>query len=188
VRIDSGDLPTVAAEVRAQLDELGATGTRITVTSDLDEFAIAALAASPSTPTASARRSSPDRARRRRAWSTSSSPARMPREAGSRWRRPRPTRRPGRRKAAFRTLSRGTATSELIAVSDGFEQMDGGGASRRARPAGDARRAGEPDPAFEGPAASLAREHHAIVREELPVTALALSRSDPALPTVYIDA
>ncbi len=47
VRIDSGDLPTVAAQVRAQLDELGATGTRITVTSDLDEFAIAALAASP---------------------------------------------------------------------------------------------------------------------------------------------
>ena len=39
VRIDSGDLPIVAAEVRAQLDELGATGTRITVTSDLDEYA-----------------------------------------------------------------------------------------------------------------------------------------------------
>src|SRR5690606_26529014 len=47
VRLDSGGLPIVAAEVRAQLDELGATGTRITVTSDLDEYAIAALAASP---------------------------------------------------------------------------------------------------------------------------------------------
>ncbi|MFC9985101.1 nicotinate phosphoribosyltransferase, partial [Microbacterium keratanolyticum] len=47
VRIDSGDLPLVAASVREQLDELGATGTRITVTSDLDEYAIAALAASP---------------------------------------------------------------------------------------------------------------------------------------------
>ena len=33
--------------MRAQLDELGATGTKITVTSDLDEYAIAALAASP---------------------------------------------------------------------------------------------------------------------------------------------
>src|SRR6187431_137176 len=43
VRIDSGDLPTVATEVRAQLDELGATATKITVTSDLDEYAIAAL-------------------------------------------------------------------------------------------------------------------------------------------------
>lgn len=47
VRIDSGDLPIVAGDVRAQLDELGATSTRITVTSDLDEYAIAALAASP---------------------------------------------------------------------------------------------------------------------------------------------
>ncbi len=47
VRIDSGDLPIVAGEVRALLDELGATNTRITVTSDLDEYALAALAASP---------------------------------------------------------------------------------------------------------------------------------------------
>ncbi|MCY7399516.1 MAG: nicotinate phosphoribosyltransferase [Nocardioides sp.] len=47
VRLDSGDLGEVAREVRAQLDSLGATGTRILVTSDLDEFAIAALAAAP---------------------------------------------------------------------------------------------------------------------------------------------
>jgi nicotinate phosphoribosyltransferase len=47
VRIDSGDLGVLAGQVRAQLDELGATGTRIVVTSDLDEFAIASLAAAP---------------------------------------------------------------------------------------------------------------------------------------------
>jgi nicotinate phosphoribosyltransferase len=47
VRIDSGDLGVLAHEVRAQLDSLGATGTRIIVTSDLDEYAIAALAAAP---------------------------------------------------------------------------------------------------------------------------------------------
>jgi nicotinate phosphoribosyltransferase len=47
VRIDSGDLSQLAREVRAQLDELGATSTRIIVTSDLDEFAIAGLAAAP---------------------------------------------------------------------------------------------------------------------------------------------
>jgi nicotinate phosphoribosyltransferase len=47
VRLDSGDLGEVAREVRAQLDGLGATGTRIVVTSDLDEHAIAALAAAP---------------------------------------------------------------------------------------------------------------------------------------------
>jgi nicotinate phosphoribosyltransferase len=47
VRIDSGDLGELAHQVREQLDELGATKTRIIVTSDLDEFAIAALAAAP---------------------------------------------------------------------------------------------------------------------------------------------
>ncbi|MBW9208065.1 nicotinate phosphoribosyltransferase [Mumia sp. zg.B21] len=47
VRLDSGDLPLLAGQVRRQLDELGATGTRITVTSDLDEYAIAGLAAAP---------------------------------------------------------------------------------------------------------------------------------------------
>ncbi|WP_373994727.1 nicotinate phosphoribosyltransferase [Nocardioides sp. LS1] len=47
VRLDSGDLGVLAHEVRAELDALGATGTRILVTSDLDEFAIAGLAAAP---------------------------------------------------------------------------------------------------------------------------------------------
>ena len=47
VRLDSGDLGLVARDVRAQLDSLGATSTRIVVTSDLDEHAIAALAAAP---------------------------------------------------------------------------------------------------------------------------------------------
>jgi nicotinate phosphoribosyltransferase len=47
VRLDSGDLGETAREVRAQLDSLGATATRIVVTSDLDEHAIAALAAAP---------------------------------------------------------------------------------------------------------------------------------------------
>ncbi|WP_233580013.1 nicotinate phosphoribosyltransferase [Frondihabitans sp. PhB188] len=47
VRIDSGDLPSLVAAVRAQLDSLGATGTKITVTNDLDEFTIAALRAAP---------------------------------------------------------------------------------------------------------------------------------------------
>jgi nicotinate phosphoribosyltransferase len=47
VRLDSGDLLEQAREVRAQLDALGAVDTRIVVTSDLDEHAIAALAAGP---------------------------------------------------------------------------------------------------------------------------------------------
>jgi nicotinate phosphoribosyltransferase len=47
VRLDSGDLLWMAHRVRKQLDELGNPDTRIVVTSDLDEYAIAALAAAP---------------------------------------------------------------------------------------------------------------------------------------------
>jgi nicotinate phosphoribosyltransferase len=47
VRLDSGDLGVLARQVRDQLDRLGATDTRIVVTSDLDEHAIAALASAP---------------------------------------------------------------------------------------------------------------------------------------------
>ncbi len=47
VRLDSGDLAVLAHEVRAQLDAAGAHSVKITVTSDLDEHAIAALAVAP---------------------------------------------------------------------------------------------------------------------------------------------
>jgi nicotinate phosphoribosyltransferase len=47
VRIDSGDLPALARQVRGLLDSLGARRTRIVLTGDLDEYSIAALAASP---------------------------------------------------------------------------------------------------------------------------------------------
>lgn len=47
VRIDSGDLGVLAQQVRTQLDSLGAHATRIVVSGDLDEYAIAALRAEP---------------------------------------------------------------------------------------------------------------------------------------------
>jgi nicotinate phosphoribosyltransferase len=47
IRIDSGDLGVLAKHARAQLDSLGATSTKIVVSGDLDEFSIAALAATP---------------------------------------------------------------------------------------------------------------------------------------------
>ncbi|GAA2015989.1 nicotinate phosphoribosyltransferase [Brevibacterium samyangense] len=47
VRLDSGDLAIQAHEVREKLDALGAVNTTITVTSDLDEYAIAGLQAAP---------------------------------------------------------------------------------------------------------------------------------------------
>jgi nicotinate phosphoribosyltransferase len=47
IRLDSGDLPTLATHARELLDSLGATKTRIVVTSDLDEYAIAGMMAAP---------------------------------------------------------------------------------------------------------------------------------------------
>ncbi|MBD8024325.1 nicotinate phosphoribosyltransferase [Microbacterium gallinarum] len=191
VRIDSGDLPLVAAEVRAQLDELGATGTRITVTSDLDEYAIAALAASPvdsygvgtsvvtgsGTPTAGMVYKLVARQDSAGAWVAV---AKASTDKASK----------GGRKAAFRTLDRGTATSELIVVSDGFEDLATAASHRDARSLQVTLMTdGEPDAAFEGhEGVEAAREHHAFAREELPVRGLALSKSDPAIPTVYADA
>ncbi|MDL9980912.1 nicotinate phosphoribosyltransferase [Microbacterium candidum] len=188
VRIDSGDLPIVAAEVRGQLDALGATGTRITVTSDLDEYAIAALAASPvdaygvgtsvvtgsGTPTAGLVYKLVARQDAAGSWVPV---AKASADKVSK----------GGRKTAFRTLDRGTATSETIVVADGFEEAP------RARD--DARGLqtafvvdGEIAPGFEGASGvAAARAHHATVREELPVRALALSRADPAIPTVWVD-
>ncbi|WES65085.1 nicotinate phosphoribosyltransferase [Microbacter sp. GSS18] len=191
VRIDSGDLPTVAAAVRAQLDSLGARSTRITVTSDLDEYAIAALAASPvdaygvgtqlvtgsGTPTAGMVYKLVARQDSAGGWV---GVAKSSADKGSR----------GGRKAAFRTLADGTATSELIAVSDGFEDLDtpDGHAGARALQV-PLVVGGDVEDAFEGHAGvEAARAHHAAVRAELPVQALGLSRSEPAIPTVYADA
>ncbi len=191
VRIDSGDLPLAAAAVRAQLDELGATQTRITVTSDLDEYAIAALAASPvdaygvgtsvvtgsGHPTASMVYKLVARQDTAGAWiGVAKASAAKATQGG--------------RKAAFRTLTDGVATAETVVVSDGFEELE----TPAQHPDSRALQvvlvaAGEIDPAFEGAEGTqAAREHHLRVREELPVRALALSKSDPAIPTVFVDA
>ncbi len=47
VRIDSGDLAALTRAARRQLDELGAANTKIVLSGDLDEYAIAALRADP---------------------------------------------------------------------------------------------------------------------------------------------
>ena len=47
---------------------------------------------------------------------------------------------------------------------------------------------GEIDTAAEGPEGTrAARAHHAVARAELPLQALALSKSDPAIPTVMVE-
>lgn len=47
IRIDSGDLALLTRAARRQLDELGAGATKIVLSGDLDEYAIAALRADP---------------------------------------------------------------------------------------------------------------------------------------------
>jgi nicotinate phosphoribosyltransferase len=47
IRIDSGDLGELARQARDQLDALGATETKIVLSGDLDEYAIASLRAEP---------------------------------------------------------------------------------------------------------------------------------------------
>jgi nicotinate phosphoribosyltransferase len=188
VRIDSGDLPIVAADVRAQLDALGATGTRITVTSDLDEYAIAALAASPvdaygvgtSVVTGSGTATAGfvyKLVARQDAAGSWIPVAKSSADKVSK----------GGRKSAFRTLDRGTATSETIVVADGFEHSPAVHDDARALQTVFVED-GDIVTAFEGAGGvAAARTHHATVREELPVRALALSRADPAIPTVWAD-
>ncbi|MFV0374662.1 nicotinate phosphoribosyltransferase [Microbacterium sp.] len=190
VRIDSGDLPTMAAEVRALLDGLGATETKITVTSDLDEYAIAALAASPvdaygvgtsvatgsGTPTAGMVYKLVARQGTDGAWVAVAKDS------------PHKTSRGGR-KAAFRARDAGVATAETIVVADGFGALPTSAVSGERALQVTLVDGGEPDREQEGPpGVARARAHHAQARAELPARALALSRSDPALPTVYVDA
>ncbi len=188
VRIDSGDLAAVAREVRLQLDGLGATKTRITLTGDLDEFSIAALAAEPvdgygvgtslvtgsGAPTAAlvyklvARGSANGAASARR-----TDPLRpvAKRSVG------KPSR--GGRKWAVRQLDdTGTAVAELISVTDAGP-ADGARGRALLRPLV---RNGE-IVGREPLAAARARHRSAIA--ELPAHARQLSRGYPAIPTVF---
>jgi len=181
VRIDSGDLPVVVAQVRAQLDALGATGTRITVTNDLDEYSIAALRAAPvdsfgvgtSVVTGSGH------------------PAAAMvfklvahRDPGGAWvgvaKKSAEKATVAGRKIPVRALEGGIAVEETIYV----DEPDGGASGRRLLV--DYIVAGESVPANLGPDGVLAaRDHHRAAIAELPADALRLSRGDPAIPTRY---
>ena len=176
VRLDSGDLLDQAYEVRAQLDALGARDTRIVVTSDLDEFAIAALAAAPvdaygvgtslvtgsGAPTASlvyklvARQDSRG---------TMQPVAKRSAEKIS----------IGGRKYALRRRSHGVAEAEVIGI--GHPPTDDGDDRPLLVPLV---RAGEVVGAE--PLAD-ARARHAASLAELPATARQLSRGEPVIPT-----
>lgn len=190
VRLDSGDLVAQAFKVRGQLDALGAQSTKITVTSDLDEYAIAALGAAPvdsygvgtrlvtgsGVPTAAlvyklvAREGTDgetvDVAKKSASKSTV-----------------------GGRKVAGRVRdSQGYACEELLVVDASDE--DG----TQALAAADARalqvplvRGGQIDTShYDADALERARERHLQARNELPYQAWRLSAGEAAIPTRYL--
>ncbi len=177
VRLDSGDLATSAVEVRKQLDELGAKQTKITVTSDLDEYTIAALAIAPidsygvgtslvtgsGFPTAGfvyklvAHTDNGD-------WVEVAKTSKLKTNRGG-------------RKYASRALERGVAKTELIS-----SELQAGRALQVEMIAN-----GEIALDLMGQTAvEKAREHHKLAIAELPAGALRLSRGEPAVPVEFI--
>ncbi len=184
VRIDSGDLGVEVTRVRALLDSLGAPNTKITVTNDLNEFSIAALAAAPvdnygvgtSVVTGSG-------------VPTAGFVYKMVafEDEGGEWvsvakRSVHKTNVGGRKFALRRHDAKGTATAEVLAtkghpdlsetdrellvplIINGEMQLEHTGSAGTAR----------------------AREHHSDVMASLPISGLRLVRGEAAIPTEFI--
>jgi nicotinate phosphoribosyltransferase len=181
VRLDSGDLLVQAREVREQLDRLGATDTQIVVTSDLDEYAIAALAAGPvdryglgtslvtgsGAPTAGmvyklVARTDDD--------GVLVGVAKKSKDKAS---------VAGRKYALRRRSAKGTAEAEVIGV--GQPPVDDGDDRALLVPLMNSGRTVS-DSTLED-----ARARHAASRAELPASVRRLQRGEPAIPTVYED-
>ena len=183
VRIDSGDLAVVARQVRAQLDALGATSTRIVVTSDLDEYTIAGLGSAPvnafgvgtSVVTGSghpaaglvyklvARRDTSDKWVSVQKTSTGKSNA-------------------GGIKSATRHLSGGVATAEEITLGQGKASATGRSLIADHIVAGNS-------VSTESPANLVvtARDHHRMSLAELPADSERLGPGEPVIPTHFSD-
>jgi nicotinate phosphoribosyltransferase len=186
VRIDSGDLPSLVADVRRQLDSLGATRTRITVTNDLDEYTIAALRGAPvdsygvgtSVVTGSGHPASgmvfklvahQDDAGQ---WVSVAKASAAKATVGG-------------RKRPVRRIEGGRAVEEAIYVeTEPSNSVIPGDAGRPLLV--DLITDGDPDPQYIGThGVGLARAQHAAAIAELPPDALRLGRGDPAIPTTY---
>ncbi|EAR24243.1 nicotinate phosphoribosyltransferase [marine actinobacterium PHSC20C1] len=182
VRIDSGDLTVQVAAVRAQLDALGATSTRITVTNDLDEHAIAALSASPvnsfgvgtSVVTGSGHPAAGMVYKLVAHQDDSGAWVSVAKKSTGKV-------TVGGHKGAIRTLDNGVATTELLYQTEEktptatgrdliVPLMTGGTADAR----------------WLGDSGTLtARDHREDALAELPQNAFRLSRGEPVLPTLY---
>jgi nicotinate phosphoribosyltransferase len=183
VRLDSGDLVAQAQWVRQLLDELGNEHTRIVVTSDLDEYAIAALQSAPvdsygvgtslvtgsGAPTASMVYKLVSR--------TDDAGEFVPVAKTAK----NKTSRGGRKYALRKLNGHGTATQEIVGIG------------RRPEDDGNDRpllqqfiKNGELLPGWTGPeGVQRARRRHAETMKELPAVVNRLQRGEPAIPTIY---
>jgi nicotinate phosphoribosyltransferase len=183
VRLDSGDLVAQARWVRELLDSLGNAETRIVVTSDLDEFSVAALRSAPAdsygigtslvtgsgAPTAGMVYKLVSRA------DDSGELVDVAKTSADKI-------NVGGRKYAVRRLDdHGTATHEVLGV--GHPPTAG----RNGRPLlQQFMRDGELLPGWTGPeAVARARERHMASMAELPRVVDRLQPGEPAIPTVY---
>jgi nicotinate phosphoribosyltransferase len=182
IRIDSGDLPVVARQARALLDSLGATGTRIVLTGDLDEYSIAALAATPvdgygvgtSLVTGSGAATA---ALVYKLVARADGPGDGPLRPVAKRSVGKPG-RGGRKWAVRQRCENGTAVAEVVTVADARPDSGPDGRSllrhlvRRGKIIGS-----EP--------VQAARERHRHAVAELPDYARQLSRGYPAIPTLF---
>ena len=183
VRLDSGDLLGQAHAVRQQLDELGAGDTRIVVTSDLDEYAIASLAAGPVDAYGVGTRlvtgsGHPTAGMVYKLVSREDDGGVMVDVAKASARK----RSVGGRKHAVRRIADGAATAELVGIG---EQPAGDGDDRELLIP--LVLAGEVVAPTGATGLEAARTRHATSRAELPAGALRLSAGEPAIPTLFID-
>lgn len=179
VRIDSGDLGAVTQRVRKQLDELGAHNTKIVVSSDLDEFAIAGLRGDPvdvygvgtSVATGSG---APTAGMVYKVVSVDGHP--VAKRSSSK------TSIGGAKRAVRTHRASGVAVEELIFPADGPVPTTGSLTGRELTVP--LMRAGTTVPGLD--TLEQSREHLASVRKTLPWEGLALSRDEPAVPTRFV--
>ena len=184
VRLDSGDLVASAQRVRELLDSLGNHNTKITVTSDLDEYAIASLAAAPvdsygvgtrlvtgsGAPTSAMVYKLVERENTAGELEPVAKTSAGKRSLG------------GAKQAARRHNSLGIATAELIGTGNNPAALENTRDLIR-----DFVVSGELLPGFTGEeAVRNATERHSASLTELPESARRLSEGEPVIPTEFI--
>ena len=182
VRIDSGDLPIEVAKARRLLDKLGASQTKITVTNDLDEFAIASLAAAPvdtygvgtsvvtgsGVPAAGFVYKMVAFQNESGEWHAVSKQSSKKTHLGG-------------KKHAARSHENNIATAEVISTA--HDDLTSG----QRRLLVELVTKGEIQPSLLGKSGvEAARSHHAKVKAELPASAHRLTKGEPAIPTKFV--